>query len=426
MGICAIDDELGGGMNRIIVVGNGFDLAHGIPTSYKNFIEWYWSQRIKLLRTIRSKKNADKLCEFVIKDTSGLHNWMYVFSNYYSQFSKLTASECLEDIRGAKDLFELKLTPFFSRIIDDLNNKGWVDIEWIYYQSLKRVAEGMDSYYNDVSILQDELDFLCEKLVEYLLTLQFSTSVMDEVKDIIFGPICSDDIAVAQNASWARFNFARMDWSAEKWQLLLDSYKSCSSILDKKIDTAQNFLKQIRRVPQEKSDLAYLPQRIMLLNFNYTNLADQYFPANSIFEVNHIHGELSIPKGVIFGYGDDLDDSYSRITKMSDNNMLRNIKSIRYMESDNYRNFLKFIEQDSFQVYVMGHSCGNSDKTLLNTLFEHDNCVSIKPFYYEVEDGNDNYLDIVQNISRSFTDMKKMRDRVVNKKFCKPMPQLKR
>lgn len=48
-----INDELGG-MNRIIVVGNGFDLAHGIPTSYKDFIEWYWSQRIKLLRTFKS------------------------------------------------------------------------------------------------------------------------------------------------------------------------------------------------------------------------------------------------------------------------------------------------------------------------------------------------------------------------------------
>lgn len=66
----------------------------------------------------------------------------------------------------------------------------------------------------------------------------------------------------------------------------------------------------------------------------------------------------------------------------------------------------------------MGHSCGNSDRTLLNTLFEHKNCVSIKPYYYQKEDGSDNYLDIIQNVSRSFTDMKLMRDRVVNKTFC--------
>jgi hypothetical protein len=69
----------------------------------------------------------------------------------------------------------------------------------------------------------------------------------------------------------------------------------------------------------------------------------------------------------------------------------------------------------------MGHSCGNSDRTLLNTLFEHKNCVSIKPFYYKKEDGTDNYTEIVQNISRNFVDKKALRDRVVNKIFCQPL-----
>lgn len=32
-------------------------------------------------------------------------------------------------------------------------------------------------------------------------------------------------------------------------------------------------------------------------------------------------------------------------------------------------------------------------------------------------------MDIVQNISRNFTDMKVMRDRVVNKTLCEPLPQ---
>jgi hypothetical protein len=78
------------------------------------------------------------------------------------------------------------------------------------------------------------------------------------------------------------------------------------------------------------------------------------------------------------------------------------------------------MEAEPYQVYIMGHSCGNSDRTFLNTLFEHKNCVSIKPYYFEKKDGTNNYLDIVQNISRNFTDMKLMRDRVVNKTYCEP------
>jgi hypothetical protein len=69
----------------------------------------------------------------------------------------------------------------------------------------------------------------------------------------------------------------------------------------------------------------------------------------------------------------------------------------------------------------MGHSCGNSDRTLLNTIFEHRNCISIKPYYYQKEGGTDSYIETVQNISRNFTDMKLMRDRVVNKQFCETL-----
>ena len=79
---------------------------------------------------------------------------------------------------------------------------------------------------------------------------------------------------------------------------------------------------------------------------------------------------------------------------------------------------LSFIESEPYQILIMGHSCGNSDRTLLNTLFEHKNCVSIKPYYRK---DKDNYIELVQNISRNFTDMKLMRDRVVNKTYCEPL-----
>lgn len=31
-------------MNRLILIGSGFDLAHGLKTSYKDFIFWYLDQ----------------------------------------------------------------------------------------------------------------------------------------------------------------------------------------------------------------------------------------------------------------------------------------------------------------------------------------------------------------------------------------------
>ena len=121
--------------------------------------------------------------------------------------------------------------------------------------------------------------------------------------------------------------------------------------------------------------------------------------------------------------GDEFDDKYRRLQALDNNECLANIKTIKYQESDNYRKVLQFIESAPFQVYIMGHSCGNSDRTLLNTIFEHDNCISIKPFFYKKEDGSDSYIETIQNISRNFNDMKLMRDRVVNKLYCEALTE---
>ena len=62
-----------------------------------------------------------------------------------------------------------------------------------------------------------------------------------------------------------------------------------------------------------------LPNRIMLLNFNYTNTADLYLRKNERFVINHIHGNLNEPDSVIFGYGDELDENYKKILEKNDN-----------------------------------------------------------------------------------------------------------
>ena len=161
------------------------------------------------------------------------------------------------------------------------------------------------------------------------------------------------------------------------------------------------------------------PERIMLLSFNYTATAKNYNNFN--LEHNYIHGELEHPENIIFGYGDELDRHYQDILDRNDNELLKNVKSVKYLETRHYHDMLEFLMSAPFQVLIMGHSCGNSDRTLLNTVFEHENCVSIKPFYHKWDDGSDNYLELVQNISRNFTNMKLFRDRVVNKEQCKTM-----
>lgn len=134
----------------------------------------------------------------------------------------------------------------------------------------------------------------------------------------------------------------------------------------------------------------------------------------------HIHGELNNMKNpIIFGYGDERDETYNLLEKANIPEVFTHIKSFEYFKTDNYSRLLAFLESP-YDVYIMGHSCGLSDRTLLSTVFEHENCRYIKIFYH----GNaENYRKTTYEISRHFTDKALMRKRVLPITKCKPMPQ---
>ena len=70
-------------MNRIVLIGNGFDLAHGMNTSYKHFICWYLSQWGSRLLNGIGKELSDGLLSMKIKDGINVPNWASAFQGWY-------------------------------------------------------------------------------------------------------------------------------------------------------------------------------------------------------------------------------------------------------------------------------------------------------------------------------------------------------
>lgn len=395
-------------MNRIIIIGNGFDLAHGLKTKYEDFINWYFDEWVQKLRVCHKHRESDELCEYVSKN----NHWHNVLYEHYNIITKQPDGKGL--IYAIKDnpYFDYKQSRFLERITKCIEKNNWVDIEKEYYNLLSLDFESSDN--DSIAKLNNELAFLKSQLIAYLNSIEKEfindSIVKGSINAKMLEPINPRDISVRAKIKVDAFKHSRlMQYNDTQWNILLNKYgyKEPFDIINAKDKSSY---KEI-----------YLPNSILLLNFNYTRTADLYLPNEEIFKVNHIHGDLSDESNIIFGYGDELDDNYKNILKQDNNEYLKNIKSINYLNSTNYREMLSYIESSPYQIYIMGHSCGLSDKTLLNTLFEHDNCVSIKPFYYINNEGFDNYTEIVQNISRNFTDMKLMRDRVVNKTFCETL-----
>lgn len=375
-------------MNRLVIIGNGFDIAHGLKTSYKDFIYWYWNKRVDAFLVNITKVSEDCLCKLSIKDDADLNCWnVFMFEN--SGFRdirgnrKCSGYDVIKEMQENPNIISVDYTPFFGTIIQSMETRGWVDIENDYYQLLKRVVESADCGYT-VKELNDQLAFLQGKLIEYLQTqdeAQYRNDISGEINDF----------------------FKIQDFSTEGRNKALGN-----------IGVSAEDFAEAQHNHQIRNKL--FPERIMLLSFNYTETSKMYGEC-----CNYIHGELGHPENVIFGYGDELDKDYQDILDRNDNELLKNVKSVKYLETRHYQNMLEFLMAAPFQVLIMGHSCGNSDRTLLNTVFEHENCISIKPFYHKWDDGTDNYLELVQNISRNFTNMRLFRDRVVNKEQCQTM-----
>ena len=317
---------------------------------------------------------SDELCSFEsnLKEMGHRFTWFQLQQCRYikmeNPFQSWDGNTVVKQIRKQEFCQFKYKSPFFEQINNSIETKGWVDIENEYYSMLVNEKDFGDR----IKTLNKQLDFLREKLIEYLAQeIQMKTGKIEGIMEKLYSPIQQKEIEIAQ----------------QKEFLMAD----CSI------------------------------SNIMLLNFNYTNTPLRYIGDSSNVVINYIHGHIENPQSVIFGYGDELDGNYNRLKEQNNNEYLRHVKSINYMKSINYRKMLEFIEAAPFQVCIMGHSCGRSDRTLLNTLFGHRNCVSIKPYYHQKSDGTDNYIELVQNISRNFTDMKLMRDRVVNKTYTEPL-----
>lgn len=385
-------------MNRLFIIGNGFDLAHGLPTSYKHFIDDY-------IEELLMKLAKDKIFDdgFILVDFSRDNQ-----PDFKKSFDKI------KDLTGIKDYVSRNINyctisfknKFFEILLNKCTTENWVDIENVYYVILKEKVKGKNINYPwDAKQLNFEFEQIKNLLEKYLIEKVIEKYQFDFIKN--------------QDIDWVKiYNFLKPISLMSNENNIFNEFIKVEDVDDIK----EHFGKE------RKEEVI---NNLYFLNFNYTHLSTVYsgvFQKDDKIEskVNFIHGELKNTKDnkVNFGFGDEMDDDYKLIENIDDNEYLKNFKSFQYLQNSNYNDLLRYIDTNKFQVVILGHSCGLSDRTLLNTIFEHTNCRSIKVYYHQKDDGSDNYTEIIQNISRHFNKKKLMREKIVNKTLCKPLPQI--
>lgn len=396
-------------MNRLVLVGNGFDLAHGLKTSYQNFIDAYWKGIIKQWKT--AGNDPVDTDEVRIPGRSRHPNTLEIV-NIDKNRNNVCTYNGLRALIDSYGFVKIDFKNKFLEQISESGTKNWVDIEQMYYNELKDIIINRKTpYLPEVERLNKDLDQIEKLLQKYLMDLPLN-EILPKFK------ITEKLYSV----------FRDRDLERRAVITLQREIQRCNNISD--IAPKQEYMRSHHLVDSHSKRDEFIdntskwPDNLLIVNFNYTNLISKYTTSLSsdFYDIINIHGSLrGQDNPIVFGYGDEFGEEYQKIENLNSNEALRKMKSIKYLQTENYRKVRNFIESDVYQVFIFGHSCGLSDRTLLQTIFEHDNCISIKPFYYTWEDNGvvkDNFMELTCNISRNFKDKIMMRDRVVNKEFC--------
>ncbi|ATP55548.1 hypothetical protein CPT03_03255 [Pedobacter ginsengisoli] len=372
-------------MNRLIVVGNGFDLAHGMKTGYNDFILWYLKKAFSAynktgsyiddLIEIKSgnltlfKRELGNLTVSEYVDSFYLRNELDILLNTHTRSITFGWTSDRRERKPEVPFVVNVKSELLSSIIKCCSTINWVEIENLYYDELKKVLiEKNQSKQEDVRELNLTIEYIVDQLKIYL-------------KELVIG----DKIGY------------------------------------RKIFTDKVDISEIVGQSENTLKLNDSTNETLILNFNYTKTAEQYIDRK---EMIYIHGELDNSSNpVIFGFGDELDADYIALELNKTKEIFNYIKSFWYFKTSNYHNLMRFIESNKFQARILGHSCGLSDRTLLNMIFEHKNCVSIKIFYHQTPNGGNNYTELTQEISRHFRNKQQMRMKIVPFDKSSPMPQ---
>lgn len=375
-------------INRLFLIGNGFDISLGLKTKYTDFLLWFLKLEITkalnsgiINRPLKKGQNYNSLNRKSVKGYKKNLVFEVIIENtgYRITDTDILNINNFEELVTFREKYEILIkyapTSLMNKLYES-TTKNWVDIENIYFNLLKNIIDNKEKNYREAIIsINQELTEIITYLKEYLKSLDV------KMEKLIAEP------------HFKVFN--------EK--LKNDDFLDLKKILN------------LKKEPVIDVGINYF------LNFNYTESITEvlkHYKNESI--QNFIHGNLS-DEEIIFGFGDEMDKFYKEIEELNDNELFKHIKSFHYFKTPNQRQLQTFLNSGLYQVCVYGHSCGLSDRVMLNEIFEHENCKSIKIYYYNDED----FTTKTMEISRHFNSNQLMRKKIVNRSKDCLIPQVK-
>ncbi len=335
---------------NILVLGNGFDLAHGLPTKYTDFLKF-----IENIKRIDISK--EKMIDLTDMDL---------------QFKDMIIEKTVKNQKS-----------YIKELIELIENNIWINY---FLQNQIYQKENWIDFENEISIVIQVLD-------EARKSTQYGDGVYD-LPDSNFFLI--NNIVNAFNSNIGTvFNSVRA----------IDEFISVLEIDLKKLIRAleiylENYVKMVH-IKKESPDIMFLDiDRV--LNFNYSDTYQRIYGINKQIEYDYIHGKANInntieSNNMVLGVDEYLDEErknkdvefigfkkfYQRIHKETGCKYKEWVDEIKKEYSD----YLEYKERSKHEkvplherktssihnLYIFGHSLNVTDKDILKDLILIDN-----------------------------------------------------
>ncbi len=372
-------------MKKFLVVGNGFDLAHGLPTRYNDFL-YFLVLCIDAFSDWRNWSIYGKQDDYKLEQAA-FNDILHSFSN--NKAVKDIFDENFENIRQnlqsaeMKDLFKNDLMKYMICIYASKMNLDyefhWIDVEdelmkfIIDFNNSDRIYVGNTICLNIA--YQDESErnfrtFYCKSISRYLKTL--SNVPTEKLKSKIF-----------------EYIFKQL----EQFSSLLKFYLE---LIMKKFNNEKRSSHLHFRFNSDVSDDFYFSH---IISFNYTNTAETYNPNARMYYVNGaVFGSLQ-EKNIILGFENPFSSNSQEYCNDNVHLFFKNVQRILYgfeykhnrwfasMREDfspTPKDIEKKIKDNARYVYIVGHSLSLSDKYILLDIIEKSDKIRI--YYFNEED----------------------------------------
>ena len=362
---------------NILIIGNGFDLAHGLPTRYGDFLDF--CEKARRIYTFREDASLnDYKC-------NNIDNWEMnddIKNALLEAFAKRDCQKTFND----DDTYNLKVTTsneYLDEIYSHIGKNTWLDYflecrssiggNWIDFETeISKVIQVLDEAISVKKSGKELKEMLKEK---HKVLLDVHKASKGNMQKAFKDDTTLNDFAVFQDEELGRLIRAL--------EIYIVEFVGRIPVIEKNVDI-------------EKLNLDHV------LSFNYSDTYERIYDKKKEVECDYIHGKADISKNVntsnlVLGIDEYLDDDrkdkelgllsfkkfYQRIYKSTGNRYLEWIDEIKdgYADYLNPHSLSGDIEYPGHMLYIFGHSLDITDQDVLKMFICNEN-VQTKIFYY--------------------------------------------